>query len=190
MPSTLPAAALLLRLQQHAVLREVDRRADVRLGRLASAVGVEDVHAHGEALVLAQRHAEQAADEQAERARRRRQLDDVGEADVVRGGAIAGGRAGGGDHDERDVREPLVGADGGDGGGGVTVGQDAIDEAEIGAGAQLLEQVVGVARGHQAQVAAAQQVAVEVARQVRVVRGDDRLHQATISHHSGSSESG
>ena len=77
--------------------------------------------------------------------------------------------------------EALVGADGGDGGGGVAVGEDAIDEAQIGAGAQLLEQIVGVARGDQAQVAAAQQVAVEVAREIRIVRGDDRLHQATIS---------
>ena len=92
------------------------------------------------------------------------------------GGAIVGGRAGGGDHDQRNVREALVGADGGDGRGGVTVGQDAIDEAEIGAGAQLLQQIVGVARGDEPQIAAAQQVAIEVVRQIRIVRSDDRLH--------------
>ena len=146
------------------------------------------MHAHGEALVLAQRHAEQARHQQREHARRRRQLDQVGEAGLARA------------RDRRRARrvvtittgsgQALVGADGGQRGRGVAVGQHAIEEAHVGAGAQPLEQLGGVARGDQAQVATTQQVAIEVARRSGLCEATMVFTGRPSQRHSGSSERG
>jgi hypothetical protein len=131
------------------------------LGRSDVVGGVEDVHVRTAKRSSAQRNAEEPPDEQA---------DDPGGAGSSTMSAKPRlarwrdrrRRAGGGDHTSGCARGACR-RHGGDGGGGVTVGQDAIDEAEIAPARSFSRRIVGVARGSPGAGRGGAEIAIEVA---------------------------